>query len=59
MPYPNRFIAFFTEEHHIGNMERCLLLQNPSLSLFPMGPRMPLHKIDLFNQHLLLLGKDF
>jgi hypothetical protein len=39
-------------------MERGLLLQNPSSSLLTVGPRMPLDKIDLFDDQFLLLWKD-
>jgi len=39
-------------------MERGFLFQNPSLSLFSVGTRMPLDEIDLFKEHLLLLRKD-
>jgi hypothetical protein len=50
------FVALLTEEHHIGNMERGFLLDNPSPSLLTMGPRVPFNEIDLFNDHSLFLG---
>ena len=52
------FIAFLAKKHHIGEMERGLLFQNPSLPLFPVGASMPLDEIDLFEEDFLLLWKD-